>query len=172
MKLTFENKNYSIEVFFHSMLSFFAGSKEPDPSLLELKFRELILTIAENPRNEELLSYFSSMLHEPQSVAMQKVMEDNYCFNLKLEQYAELCHRSLSAYKRDFQKQFGTTPGRWLLEKRLNHAMHLLGNLDKTVSEAAFESGFENTSHFSRSFKERFGIPPAAVKHTVHHLNF
>src|SRR6185369_4450846 len=80
------DRNESIEVFFHSMLSFFAGSKEPDPSLLELKFRELILTIAENPRNEELLSYFSSMLHEPQSVAMQKVMEDNYCFNLKLEQ--------------------------------------------------------------------------------------
>jgi AraC-like DNA-binding protein len=92
-------------------------------------------------------------------------MEDNYCFNLKMEQYAELSNRSLSAFKRDFQKLYNTTPGKWLLEKRLNHAMHLLTNLNRTVSEAAFESGFENPSHFSRSFKERFGYTPTTIKH-------
>jgi AraC family transcriptional regulator, exoenzyme S synthesis regulatory protein ExsA len=75
-----------------------------------------------------------------------------------------LSNRSLSAFKREFQKQFNTTPGKWLLEKRLNHAMNLLSNMAKTVGEAAFESGFENSSHFSRSFKERFGISSTAVK--------
>jgi AraC-like DNA-binding protein len=34
----------------------------------------------------------------------------------------------------------------------------------KTVGEAAFESGFENPSHFSRAFKLRFGKGPAALK--------
>ena len=91
-------------------------------------------------------------------------MNDNYCFNLKLEQYATLCNRSLSAFKRDFEKSFQCTPGKWLLEKRLQHAVHLLTNTGKNVGEAAFESGFENPSHFSRSFKEKFGMPPAAVK--------
>ena len=148
------------------MSSFFAGAREPDTSLLELKFRELVLTIADNPRNAELVTYFCSLRSEPQSVSLRRVMETNYCFNLKLEQYAELSSRSLSAFKRDFQKQFNTTPGKWLLEKRLNHARHLLSNMDKTVGEAAFESGFESPSHFSRSFKERFGISPAAVKQT------
>lgn len=158
------NKNESLDSFFYSMSSYFSGKQEPDSALLELKFRELILTIADNHRNIELLSYFCSLMNEPQSVSLQRVMDDNYCFNLKLEQYAELCNRSLSAFKRDFQKQFSTTPGKWLLEKRLNHAMHLLTNIDKTVSEATFESGFENPSHFSRSFKERFGIAPTAIK--------
>jgi AraC-like DNA-binding protein len=32
------------------------------------------------------------------------------------------------------------------------------------VSEAAFESGFENPSHFSRVFHKQFGIAPAMVK--------
>jgi AraC-like DNA-binding protein len=32
------------------------------------------------------------------------------------------------------------------------------------VTEAALESGFEDVSHFSRVFKERFGIPPLAYR--------
>jgi AraC family transcriptional regulator, exoenzyme S synthesis regulatory protein ExsA len=160
------DKTETLDAFFNSMSFYFNSNKEPDPALLELKFRELILTIADNSENAELLSYFCSLLHAPQSVSLQRVMEDNYSFNLKLEQYAELCNRSLSAFKRDFQKLFNTTPGKWLLEKRLNHAMHLLSNMNKNVNEAAFESGFENPSHFSRSFKERFGAPPASVRQT------
>lgn len=108
-----------------------------------------------------------TLLNEPQSVSLQRVMNDNYCFNLKLEQYAALCNRSLSAFKRDFEKSFQCTPGKWLLEKRLQHAIHLLTNTGKNVGETAFESGFENPSHFSRSFKERFGMPPAVVKQKI-----
>lgn len=154
----------AVQAFFHSMMPHFAASHGTDPSLLELKFRELILTIADNPRNEILLTYFCSLLHEPQSVSLQRVMEDNYCFNLKLEEFARLANRSLSAFKRDFQKTFHATPGKWLMEKRLAHAMHLLTNLKKTVSEASFESGFENPSHFSRAFRRHFGESPARIK--------
>ena len=161
------NTSETLNSFFVSMFAYFSQTREPDQSLLELKFRELILTLADNPQNAELLSYFCSLMQEPQSVSLQRVMDDNFCFNLKLEQYAALSNRSLSAFKRDFQKQFNSTPGKWLLEKRLSHAMHLLCNMKRTVSEAAFESGFENPSHFSRSFKERFGTPPAAVKHAT-----
>jgi len=153
-----------LDVFFQSMSSFFAETGEPDRTLLELKFRELVLILAEIPGNTELFSYFSSLLNEPQQVSLMRVMEDNYCFNLKLEQYATLCNRSLSTFKRDFERIFGSTPGKWLLEKRLDLAMHLLRHRDKTVSEAAFESGFENPSHFSRSFKEKFGLSPAAAR--------
>lgn len=158
------NQTEKLESFFHSMFSYFRDTREPDPLLLELKFRELILTITDNPTNSELLSYFCSLLHEPQRVSLQRIMEDNYCFNLKLEQYAQLSNRSLSVFKRDFKIQFETTPGKWLLEKRLNHAMHLLKDMNKTVSEASFESGFENPSHFSRSFKELFGVTPTSVR--------
>lgn len=161
----------TLEAFFLSMSSYFASTREPDQRLLELKFRELILTVADNPRNKQLLTYFCSLLHGPQSVSLQRVMENNYCFNLKLEQYAELSNRSLSAFKRDFQKQYNTTPGKWLLEKRLQHAMNLLGNAGKTVSEVAFESGFENTSHFSRAFRSRFGASPSAIKQQPAVLN-
>ncbi len=163
------NTSDTLETFFLSMSAYFANTKEPDKGLLELKFRELILTLADDPHNAELLSYFCSLMNEPQSVSLQRIMEDNYCFNLTLEQYAELCNRSLSAFKRDFQKIMHTTPGKWLLEKRLNHALQLLLNKEKHVKEIVFESGFENASHFTRAFKERYQITPSGFrkKHIV-----
>lgn len=161
------DRSEALDAFFFSMMPYFGSEKQPDSSLLELKFKELILTIADNPNNVEVQSFFSSLMNQPQALSLQRVMDDNYCFNLKLEEYAQLSNRSLSAFKRDFQKQYDTTPGKWLLEKRLNHAMHLLSNANKTVSEAAFESGFENPSHFSRAFRQHFGVAPTGVKQRI-----
>lgn len=158
------NSDEALNNFFTSMYAYFAKTHKPDDALLELKFRELILTLAENPLNADLHAYFSSLLREPHAVHMQQIMEDNFCFNLSLEEYATLCNRSLSAFKRDFQKLYNATPGKWLMERRLNHAHRLLTHQNKNVSEAAFESGFQNASHFTRSFKERFGAAPATVR--------
>jgi len=156
-----------IELFFQSMMAYFDDLKEPDKTLLELKFRELILIVSNNQRNEEMHSYFCCLMHAPHSVSLQLVMEDNFCFNLKQEDFAKLSCRSLSAFKRDFQRVYKTSPGKWLIEKRLHHAKHLLSNSGKNVGEAAFESGFENVSHFSRSFRNHFGYPPSTIKQSL-----
>ncbi|HEX2844970.1 MAG TPA: AraC family transcriptional regulator [Chitinophagaceae bacterium] len=161
----------TIQAYFQSMLPYFDDEREPDQSLLELKFRELVLALIDNPRNQGLLSYFCSLLQEPQAVSLQRVMEENFCFNLKLEEFARLCSRSLSAFKRDFEKLYDMPPGKWLMERRLNHSLHLLTNMGRTVAEAAFESGFESPSHFSRSFRQRFGNPPGAMKQQVAQMN-
>lgn len=156
--------NTILESFFNSMISYFNSNKVPDSFLLELKFRELIFTIADEDRNHEILSYFGSLISEPRSVSLNRIMEENLSFNLSLEDFAALCNRSLSAFKRDFKKLYNTSPGKWLLEKRLSLAMHILKNSDKTVTETAFESGFENPAHFSRSFKDQFGISPSMIR--------
>jgi AraC-like DNA-binding protein len=156
-----------VKVFFSSMISLFGTGREPDPALIEVKFRELILTVADNVNNTELAAYFCAILQQPQALSLQMVMEDNFCFNLTLCEFAQLSNRSLSSFKRDFQKQFQCSPGKWLLEKRLAHAKNLLTNTDKTVTEAAFESGFENRSHFSRAFRNRFGVSPRGLAQQI-----
>lgn len=151
----------TLTTFFTSMSSYFGSGKEPDNALLELKFKELILTIADTGSNIELLAYFCSLLHEPRPLSLQRLMAENFCYNLKLEQFAILSNRSLSTFKRDFQEIFSTTPGKWLMEKRLLHAKNMLNNKNKSISDVAFESGFESLAHFSRSYKSRFGVTPS-----------
>lgn len=158
------NSSETLAGFFHSMASYFNEAKEPAQALLELKFKELILTIADNPKNAELLSYFCALINEPRSISLERTMMENYSYNLKLEEFAKLSNRSLSAFKRDFESIFHTTPGKWLLEQRLLAAKDRLSNNNrKTISEIAYETGFETVAHFSRAFKRRFSVLPSAL---------
>lgn len=152
-----------LEGFFKGMLAYFQEA-QPTTELLRLKFRELLLSVVSDQRNSEVLAYFCSLLHDPAQERVRRVMEDNYRFNLQLEDYARLSGRSLSAFKRDFQGIFGMPPGRWLRERRLARAHGLLSSGVLQVGEVAFQCGFENLSHFSRAFKEQFGHAPGALR--------
>ena len=92
---------------------------------------------------------------------LPQIMEANFCYNLGLEDFAKLSHRSLSTFKRDFQKHFNQSPGKWLLQKRLDYSAVLLKNPALNVSQVALDCGFQDLSHFSRAFKEKFGVSPA-----------
>lgn len=158
------NSGPVLQGFVLSMLPHFRETVPADPELLRSKFRELLLAVMSDPRNDRLLSYFCSLLRDPVHERVRRVMEDNYCFNLDLAEYARLSGRSLSAFKRDFQAVFGTTPGTWLRERRLERARTMLGSGHLQVGEVAFQCGFENLSHFSRAFKEKYGHAPAELR--------
>jgi AraC-like DNA-binding protein len=52
-------------------------------------------------------------------------------------------------------------PGRWLLNKRLQEAHHLIKNKKRKPSDVYLEIGFEDLSHFSFAFKKLFGVAPS-----------
>lgn len=87
-------------------------------------------------------------------------MEKNYTYNLTLKEYARISSRSLAAFKKEFFEYYHTTPGKWLTNKRLKHARMLLKTTKQSITEIAFDSGFENISHFCRIFKEKFDLSP------------
>lgn len=57
----------------------------------------------------------------------------------------------------------GQSPQGFLMNYRLNRAMDLLKTGDLNVSEVAYKVGFSTLTGFSRSFKNKFGIPPSSV---------
>lgn len=93
-------------------------------------------------------------------IDLEKVMSENYLYNLKVEEFAKLCGRSLSAFKRDFKKAFNTTPSKWIKAKRLAYAKALLIESNLNINEICYDSGFVNASHFIKSFKEQYKISP------------
>jgi AraC family transcriptional regulator, exoenzyme S synthesis regulatory protein ExsA len=145
--------------FFESIIPYFSTNTQPAENLLELKFRELLLNIISTPGNSGLISYFCN-LSQNSPDHLRDIMENNFLYNLQLHEFARLSHRSLSKFKRDFEILFGITPGRWLIEKRLEHASRLLLNSEKSITDIVMESGFTNITHFDRVFKNQFGLSP------------
>jgi AraC-like DNA-binding protein len=151
--------NEMMLAFYESVIPYFNSSVKPSEDLLELKFKELLFNIIGNPINTELNSFLHTMVSSHAN-NIQPVIEANYCYNLALNEYAKLCNRSLSSFKRDFYNLYGESPARWLLNRRLAHALKLICNTNSTIVDISFESGFENSTHFSHAFKKHFGISP------------
>lgn len=152
-----------LESYFYSFLSYISKTGNPDKKLAELKFRELIMIVASEYGNESISGYFATVCNTTRP-SIQSVMESNFTYPMKLEEYARLSGRSLSTFKRDFKEIYDTPPGKWLRQKRLNFGRYLLEQTDKPVTEVVFDCGFKNTSHFSRAFKEEFDKTPSSLK--------
>lgn len=144
---------------FYSILPYFSLKKMPSEKLLELKFKELLLDILSNPQNKQLLAYILH-LNDNLKPPIWQVMERNYTNHLNLKEYAHISSRSLASFKREFFEYYHVTPGKWLTDKRLSHARMLLINTNQSISEISLNSGFENASHFSRIYKEKFLLSP------------
>ncbi len=145
--------------YFESVIPYFFSSVKPPEYLLELKFRELLFNIIGNPVNTELISFLKTLVSS-QANNIRSIIEANYSYNLTLGEYAKLCNRSLSSFKRDFYNIYSESPARWLLDKRLSHSLKLLCNSNSPIVDISFESGFENSTHFSHAFKKHFGLSP------------
>src|SRR6202000_3494519 len=90
----------------------------PRGQLLLLKFEELLLSLFSSRKHQHLTDYFISLC-QSQEYHMSRVMEANFAYNLKLENYATLCHMSLSNFKRSFKQLYNTIPGSWLQFRNL-----------------------------------------------------
>jgi len=107
------------------------------------------------------LSRFLFDFSEPHKIDLEKFMLSNYHFNMPVEKFAQLTGRSLAGFKRDFKRTFDASPRQWLQERRLLEARHLIEQKHRKPSAIYLDLGFESLSHFSYSFKKKFGKAPS-----------
>ncbi|MSU01712.1 helix-turn-helix domain-containing protein [Tissierella pigra] len=77
-----------------------------------------------------------------------------------LLELSRIIHMNDCKLKRSFKQYFGKTVYEFIREQRFEKAFSLLEGGKHNVSETAFAIGYSNVSHFSKTFKERFGITP------------
>ncbi len=145
--------------YFGSLLTYFSQSTPPAKSLLKIKFKELLINLLTNKGNQKVKDYFKSVSTSSKK-SIPAIMEEHFFFNLKMEAFADLTGRSLATFRRDFNKIYGESPRKWLKAKRLEYGKFLLETSSLNINEIALDSGFENTSHFIKSFKEFYTLSP------------
>jgi AraC-like DNA-binding protein len=157
--------NESLRVNYHSFFSYLKEPQKTPQKIIELKFREMLMNICLNPDNDGIKDVLYT-ISQNSAGNIEQVMEEQYRYNLKVDEYARLCGRSVSSFKRDFRKIYNTTPSKWLISRRLGLARELLLSTQFTVQQICFDCGFESDSHFIRSFKSEFGTTPGKWRET------
>jgi AraC-like DNA-binding protein len=150
--------NDFLRAFFQSLLPYVRHSEEKITHAVGmLKVKEAVLLLLHTmPELRDFLFDFS----EPYKMDLEKFMLSNFHYNIPVEKFARLTGRSLAGFKRDFQKTFEMSPRHWLQVKRLTEARFLIEKKKRKPSEIYLELGFESLSHFSHSFRKKFGKAP------------
>ena len=149
----------SLDKFTESIFPYFNLKTQYLNHFLRLKLHELLLHILEIDVSGQFKNILFS-LYKGEKVDLDYLMQSYYLKPLSLNELSRLSGRSLSAFKRDFQEKFDTSPALWIKNKRLEHAGLQLENTHKNVSEISMEIGYESVSHFIKAFKEKFGKTP------------
>ena len=155
--------NESFTTLIESIFHYLKQKDEIPKELVGIKFKELLFNIVINSKNKELLHFLNSIAKNTKT-NIENMMIENFQYDLKIADFAKLCGKSLSSFKREFKECFNTTPSRWLINKRLEHSKALLLGTDLTVSEIGYECGFKNNSHFIQAFKKKVNVTPNKFK--------
>jgi len=145
--------------FIHSLKQYYNHGIINEP-FADVKREELLIILLQN--QPELAGVFFDY-GIPEKINLEEFMNRNFKFNVSMQRFAYMTGRSLSAFKRDFKTIFNETPGRWLVQKRLEEAYFLIDKKDKKPSDFYLDLGFEALSHFSFAFKKLFGLTPTEL---------
>ncbi|GIN74542.1 AraC family transcriptional regulator [Bacillus sp. J14TS2] len=184
IKETFENqfglnlkqlsaKLRSMEIFFklpsseeaiHICEELFESLVYEKMGMIRLKTVELLMWIMEADLNQLYLYKFFSKCNIEKTRAIKEYMEEHLAEHMTIEQ---LCHQfeiTPTVFKSCFKELYHHPPYEYLLKMRMVKAAELLELSDKNIMTIALDTGYENSSNFTRAFKNIYRVTPSQYR--------
>ena len=83
-----------------------------------------------------------------------------YAEALDIPRLASVANVSEAHFIRTFRATFGETPHRYLQRRRVERAMFMLRETDRSITDICLEVGFNSLGTFSRTFSDIVGVTP------------
>ena len=91
-------------------------------------------------------------------------IDRTYALPLDISHLSQVAHVSEAHFIRTFKATFGETPHRYLQRRRVERAMFLLRESERTVTDVCLDVGFGSLGTFSRTFHEIVGVTPTEYR--------
>lgn len=127
-------------------------------TILPLKLEEILMYLVQKNGVDFLYNFLHHSTNNNKSFI--ETIQKNVLINLSIQELSFLCNMSVSTFKRNFEKEFQTSPKKWFQEKRLEHSEYLLKTKKMRPADIYEQVGFENFSSFVQAYKHKFGITP------------
>ncbi|WMI68845.1 AraC family transcriptional regulator [Mangrovimonas sp. YM274] len=99
-----------------------------------------------------------------------KYINNHFMAPIPLEDIADRVSMTVPAFCRYLKKATGKTFTRLVNEYRVVHATKLLNESQLSIADICFESGFNNFSHFNKTFKEITGKSASKYRAEIKHV--
>jgi len=132
-------------------------------ALISLAVTELTIRLLRHQTRDLILNFSQQQPEHNGLTAALNYIEQHLNENIEGEKLAKIACMSRTKFFNEFKRNLGCTPMAYQLQTRLNRAAEMIKN-GQTVTVCCFSLGFCNTSHFSRCFKQFFGMSPRQYK--------
>ena len=95
---------------------------------------------------------------------VRDAMDRTYAEPLDVRALARIACVSQAHFIRTFRATFGETPHRYLQRRRIERAMWLLRETERSVTDICLDVGFTSLGTFSRTFRDIVGVSPVAYR--------
>lgn len=167
----FQNNFDTIKISIEPLMKSFIDSinfmldnpKIADDNLIITKLKELILLLSKSEQGSSINTFVNSLFvtHE---YNFNEVIQKNLYTTLSQPELARLCNMSLATFKRKFADYYKESPAKYILKNKLDKSVHFLAQKSKTISEIAYECGFESISSFNKAFKKQYSKSPTEYR--------
>jgi len=142
---------------------------ESQPPLQKLLTMIAILSELEHAKDYKILNAegfaLETQLQDNDRINMVfNHVKDNFREVIELEHMADMASMTVPSFCRYFKKVTHKTFTRFVNEYRIVHACKLLTEKQMSIADVCYESGFNNFSHFNKSFKEFTGKSASAYR--------
>jgi AraC family transcriptional regulator len=118
---------------------------------------------AKPARSDGPLPTLSLSVHERMREYVQAHLDADLC----LDELARVAQLSPQHFAMAFKASFGTTPHRYVLRQRIEHAKQALADTSMSIADLAFSLGFATQSHFTAVFRRMVGVTPGRYRATL-----
>jgi AraC-like DNA-binding protein len=131
---------------------------------------DLLGRLAQAPARPLATSAFRQKIRQEDLARLDRVLayaEAHYHEDVAMESVAKIAALSPTSFSRWFSAATGKPFVQFLTDIRMAHAYHGLTETGRTVTEIAFDCGFNSVSHFIHRFREIRGVSPREFRRRV-----
>ncbi|MEL6642473.1 MAG: AraC family transcriptional regulator [Pseudomonadota bacterium] len=128
------------------------------------QFQELHFRLLKSSQGGMLRELIAKTSHASKIARAIDIINSNYAKPLSMGVLAAQTGMSESAFYQHFKSVTRMTPLQYQKQMRMHEAERILTSGVATVTEVAFQVGYESLSQFSREYSRKFGVPPKAMK--------
>lgn len=149
------------------LIKIFTGNDPLKDILVDLRLKELMLCILQKHNYSQLTGDTAVNKTNERFRAVVEYIRKNVSSNISPLELSKMACMSKSVFYRTFTNEFGMSPGKMILQEKINQAKKMMAQEEIRIKEICFALGFSDPNYFSRAFKKVEGLTPVEYAGSV-----